>query len=224
MAHKVAQLKPKVKSKGLPAGLSPFRRKEAAPGGRIRKKLSRAKSTKVPGAARHTQPDGGGGSRETPKFPAQSAVAPAHEAGKWVRGPQPGPPGPDGHQSQVAACGVWGTRGQPPRRGSRGGKETLPCGSLWGHENHGKERGLWIHPGKGAKNSPSAGWRRLSCRLIWRGYLASSRHTCPETGAWRTRCFLPTRPRPACTQLAPENKGRARGSRKQEGSKGPELP
>ncbi|XP_053748247.1 LOW QUALITY PROTEIN: BAH and coiled-coil domain-containing protein 1 [Panthera pardus] len=81
MAHKVAQLKPKVKSKGLPAGLSPFRRKEAAPGGRIRKKLSRAKSTKVPGAARHTQPDGGGGSRETPKFPAQSAVAPAHEAG-----------------------------------------------------------------------------------------------------------------------------------------------
>ena len=81
VAHKVAQLKPKIKSKGLPAGLSPFRRKEAAPGGRIRKKLSRAKSPKVPGAARHAQP-GDGGSRDSPKFPAQSAVATAQDAGK----------------------------------------------------------------------------------------------------------------------------------------------
>lgn len=76
VAHKVAQLKPKVKSKGLPAGLSPF------PGGRVRKKLSRAKSTKVTGAGRHAQPGGDDGSRETPKFPAQTAVATAHEAGK----------------------------------------------------------------------------------------------------------------------------------------------
>lgn len=82
MAHQVAQLKPKVKSKGLPAGLSPFRRKEAAPGGRIRKKLSRAKSTKVPGAARHAQPEDGCGGRETPKFPAQAAASTAQEAGK----------------------------------------------------------------------------------------------------------------------------------------------
>ncbi|XP_073742203.1 BAH and coiled-coil domain-containing protein 1 isoform X1 [Callorhinus ursinus] len=81
VAHKVAQLKPKVKSKGLPAGLSPFRRKEPAPGGRIRKKLSRAKGTKVPGAARHTQSEDGGASRETPKFPGQAAVATAQEAG-----------------------------------------------------------------------------------------------------------------------------------------------
>uniref|UniRef100_A0A8D1RRQ1 BAH domain and coiled-coil containing 1 n=1 Tax=Sus scrofa TaxID=9823 RepID=A0A8D1RRQ1_PIG len=81
VAHKVAQLKPKVKTKGLPAGLSPFRRKEATPGGRIRKKLSRAKSAKVTGAARHPQPDGGVGSRETPKFPAQPAAATAREAG-----------------------------------------------------------------------------------------------------------------------------------------------
>uniref|UniRef100_A0A8C4FE19 BAH domain and coiled-coil containing 1 n=1 Tax=Catagonus wagneri TaxID=51154 RepID=A0A8C4FE19_9CETA len=81
VAHKVAQLKPKVKSKGLPAGLSPFRRKEATPGGRIQKKLSRAKSAKVSGAARRPQPDGGVGGRETPKFPAQPAVATAHEAG-----------------------------------------------------------------------------------------------------------------------------------------------
>lgn len=82
VAHKVAQLKPKIKSKGLPAGLSPFRRKEAASGGRIRKKLSRAKSPKVPGAARHAQPGDGGGSRDSPKFPAQSAVATAQDAGK----------------------------------------------------------------------------------------------------------------------------------------------
>ena len=153
MAHKVAQLKPKVKSKGLPAGLSPFRRKEAAPGGRIRKKLSRAKSTKVPGAARHTQPDGGGGSRETPKFPAQSAVAPAHEAGKWVRGPQPGP---DGHQSQVAACGVWGTRGQPPRWGSRGGGGGGAPGPAapWGATKAPERNGPMEQARKGGKKRP----------------------------------------------------------------------
>ncbi|XP_055264324.1 BAH and coiled-coil domain-containing protein 1 isoform X1 [Moschus berezovskii] len=77
VAHKVAQLKPKVKSKGLPTGLSPFRRKEATPGGRIRKKLSRAKNAKASGAARHPHPDGG---REAPKFPAQPAAATACEA------------------------------------------------------------------------------------------------------------------------------------------------
>ncbi|MXQ87161.1 hypothetical protein E5288_WYG007499 [Bos mutus] len=81
VAHKVAQMKPKVKSKGLPTGLSPFRRKEATPGGRIRKKLSRAKNAKASGAARHPQPDGGIGGREAPKFPAQPAVAAAREAG-----------------------------------------------------------------------------------------------------------------------------------------------
>ncbi|XP_057391859.1 BAH and coiled-coil domain-containing protein 1 isoform X3 [Balaenoptera acutorostrata] len=81
VAHKVAQLKPKVKSKGLPTSLSPFRRKEATPGGRIRKKLSRTKSAKVSGAARHPQPDGGIAGRETPKFPAQPAAAATHEAG-----------------------------------------------------------------------------------------------------------------------------------------------
>ncbi|XP_058417837.1 BAH and coiled-coil domain-containing protein 1 isoform X1 [Diceros bicornis minor] len=81
VAHKVAQLKPKVKSKGLPASFSPFQRKEAAPGGRIRKKLSRAQSATVSGAARHPQPIVGDGGRETPKFPAQPAEATAHEAG-----------------------------------------------------------------------------------------------------------------------------------------------
>ncbi|XP_058441242.1 BAH and coiled-coil domain-containing protein 1 isoform X3 [Marmota monax] len=74
VAHQVAQLKPKAKSKGLPSGLSPFQRKEAAPGGRIRKKLSRAKSAKVSRAGRHSQPDGDGG-REMP------VGATAHEAG-----------------------------------------------------------------------------------------------------------------------------------------------
>lgn len=77
----MAQLKPKVKSKGLPAGLGPFPRKEVTPGGRIRKKLSRTKNTKVSRAVRHPQPDGNGG-REMPKFPAQPAVTVAGEADK----------------------------------------------------------------------------------------------------------------------------------------------
>ncbi|KAM6111319.1 LOW QUALITY PROTEIN: BAH and coiled-coil domain-containing protein 1 [Pterocles gutturalis] len=46
-AHKVSQLKQKVKSKGLPAGISPFRRKDPNPTGRIQKKLSRPKSSKA---------------------------------------------------------------------------------------------------------------------------------------------------------------------------------
>ncbi|NXN96429.1 BAHC1 protein, partial [Rhinopomastus cyanomelas] len=45
--HKVPPLKPKVKSKGLPAGISPFRRKDLNPGGRIQKKLSRPKTSKA---------------------------------------------------------------------------------------------------------------------------------------------------------------------------------
>lgn len=83
VAHKVAQLKPRVKSKGLPTGLGAFQRKEAAPGGRIRKKLSRARSVKVSGATQHPHPDGDGG-RGMPKFPAQPAVAVPREAGKLV--------------------------------------------------------------------------------------------------------------------------------------------
>lgn len=47
VAHKVSQLKQKVKSKGLPTGISPFRRKDPNPGGRIQKKLSRPKSSKA---------------------------------------------------------------------------------------------------------------------------------------------------------------------------------
>ncbi|NWS78574.1 BAHC1 protein, partial [Crotophaga sulcirostris] len=47
VAHKVSQLKQKVKSKGLPAGISPFRRKDPNPSGRIQKKLSRPKSSKT---------------------------------------------------------------------------------------------------------------------------------------------------------------------------------
>lgn len=81
VAHRVAQLKPRVKSKGLPAGLGAFRHKEVAPGGRIRKKLSRAKSVQVSGGAQHPHPDGDSG-RGMPKFPAQPAVAVAQEAGK----------------------------------------------------------------------------------------------------------------------------------------------
>ncbi|KFV65325.1 BAH and coiled-coil domain-containing protein 1, partial [Dryobates pubescens] len=44
LACKVAH---KVKSKGLPTGISPFRRKDPNPGGRIQKKLSRPKSSKA---------------------------------------------------------------------------------------------------------------------------------------------------------------------------------
>lgn len=83
VARKVAQLKPKVKSKGLPAGLGPF------PGGRVRKKLSRAKSTKVSTAARHpaaVSPEGAG---QTPRFPAPHAGPAAHEAGKSPSGLRP---------------------------------------------------------------------------------------------------------------------------------------
>lgn len=80
VAHRVAQLKPKLKSRGLPTGLSSFQRKEATPGGRIREKLSRAKSAKASRATRHPQPKGHG-SRETARCPAQPSVAASREAG-----------------------------------------------------------------------------------------------------------------------------------------------
>nr|XP_054112571.1 BAH and coiled-coil domain-containing protein 1 isoform X4 [Callithrix jacchus] len=80
VALRVAQLKPKVKSRGLPTGLSSFQRNEATPGGRIREKLSRTKSTKASEATRHPQPKGHS-SRETPRCPAQPSVAASREAG-----------------------------------------------------------------------------------------------------------------------------------------------
>lgn len=64
VAHKVSQLKQKVKSKGLPAGISPFRRKEPNPGGRIQKKLSRPKSSKGTAKYQPQEPD----PREVPGF------------------------------------------------------------------------------------------------------------------------------------------------------------
>ncbi|XP_006886383.1 PREDICTED: BAH and coiled-coil domain-containing protein 1 [Elephantulus edwardii] len=67
VTHKVAQLKPKAKNKGLPTGLSPFLRKAAIPGGRSRKQLSRAKSTQVAGTTRPPQSEGHS-SKDTPKF------------------------------------------------------------------------------------------------------------------------------------------------------------
>uniref|UniRef100_A0A8C5XDE5 BAH domain and coiled-coil containing 1 n=1 Tax=Microcebus murinus TaxID=30608 RepID=A0A8C5XDE5_MICMU len=80
VAHKAARLKPKVKGRGLPSGLGPFPRAEVSPGGRIRKELSRAKSTKASRAARRPQPEGDVG-REMPRFPTRPAVASSHEAG-----------------------------------------------------------------------------------------------------------------------------------------------
>uniref|UniRef100_A0A452GYC1 BAH domain-containing protein n=1 Tax=Gopherus agassizii TaxID=38772 RepID=A0A452GYC1_9SAUR len=67
-AHKVSQLKQKVKSKGLPAGISPFRRKEPSPGSRSQKKLSRAKSTKAAASTKYPQQDPA--SRESAHFKA----------------------------------------------------------------------------------------------------------------------------------------------------------
>ncbi|XP_053425292.1 BAH and coiled-coil domain-containing protein 1 isoform X2 [Nycticebus coucang] len=80
VAQKAARLKPKVKSRGLPTGLSPFQRVEVSPEGRIRKELSRNKSTKAPGAARNPQPEGDS-SRELPRFPIQPVGVSSHEAG-----------------------------------------------------------------------------------------------------------------------------------------------
>ncbi|XP_012888560.1 PREDICTED: BAH and coiled-coil domain-containing protein 1 [Dipodomys ordii] len=78
-AHRVAQLKPEVKTKALPAGLGPFQRKEATSSGRLQK-LSRAKNPKASATTRHPQPGGDSG-REMPRFPSQPAGALAHEAG-----------------------------------------------------------------------------------------------------------------------------------------------
>ncbi|XP_054834095.1 BAH and coiled-coil domain-containing protein 1 isoform X2 [Eublepharis macularius] len=57
VVHKVSHLKQKVKSKGLPASIGPFRRKEPSPGTHIQKKLSRPKSPKATPAAKYPQQD-----------------------------------------------------------------------------------------------------------------------------------------------------------------------
>ncbi|KAM8797054.1 LOW QUALITY PROTEIN: BAH and coiled-coil domain-containing protein 1 [Eudromia elegans] len=75
-------LKQKAKSKGLPAGIGPFRRKE--PGSRIQKKLSRAKSAKSTGKYPLPEP----GPREPPGFKGKSAGAGA--AGAAVPRDPPG--------------------------------------------------------------------------------------------------------------------------------------
>ncbi|KFU93519.1 BAH and coiled-coil domain-containing protein 1, partial [Chaetura pelagica] len=97
VAHKVAQLKQKVKSKGLPAGISPFRRKDPNPGGRIQKKLSRPKSSKAnkyqaqdpnlcqPGGFKD-EPDGDTDSEEGEEEPGLSLLPPVPVA---VLGPSP---------------------------------------------------------------------------------------------------------------------------------------
>lgn len=46
VTHGVLQLKQKVKGKGLPPGLSPFRRRDPNPGAHIQKKLNRPKGSK----------------------------------------------------------------------------------------------------------------------------------------------------------------------------------
>lgn len=119
VARKVAQLKPKGKSKGLPAGLGPF------PGGRVRKKLSRAKSTKVSAAARHPPPVGPEGDGETPRFPAPPAGATVHEAGKSPMGspPQDLRPQSLGHSEEG---GQWLGQDPPPRAEPAASRAHLP--------------------------------------------------------------------------------------------------
>lgn len=87
LASAVAQLKPKARAQALPAGLGPFQRKEAAPGGRVPKKLSRAKSARA--ATGHPRAGGDGG-RETATFPATPATARTSDAGKCFEGWAPG--------------------------------------------------------------------------------------------------------------------------------------
>ncbi|XP_048348145.1 BAH and coiled-coil domain-containing protein 1 isoform X2 [Sphaerodactylus townsendi] len=55
VVHKVSHLKQKVKSKGLPTSIAPFRRKEPSPGTRIQNKLSRPKSSKATPSAKYPQ-------------------------------------------------------------------------------------------------------------------------------------------------------------------------
>lgn len=57
VVHKVSHLKQKVKSKGLPAGIGTFHRKEPSPATRIQKKLSRPKSSKPTPSAKYPQQD-----------------------------------------------------------------------------------------------------------------------------------------------------------------------
>ncbi|XP_059587967.1 BAH and coiled-coil domain-containing protein 1 isoform X5 [Alligator mississippiensis] len=71
LVAKVSQLKQKVKSKALPAGLGPFRRKDPAAGSRIQKKLSRAKSSKVGGCSKYPPP--GPDARDPPDFRGQAS-------------------------------------------------------------------------------------------------------------------------------------------------------
>lgn len=119
VAHKVSQLKQKVKSKGLPAGISPFRRKDPNPAGRIQKKLSRPKSSKA--AKYQTQdPD----PRQPAGFKGKAG------AGLGVRGPVRGwgcrvgdkGPGLEGTSSCRGGGGGWLVPGVPssphPARGS----------------------------------------------------------------------------------------------------------
>nr|XP_060620252.1 BAH and coiled-coil domain-containing protein 1 isoform X1 [Anolis sagrei ordinatus]XP_060620253.1 BAH and coiled-coil domain-containing protein 1 isoform X1 [Anolis sagrei ordinatus]XP_060620254.1 BAH and coiled-coil domain-containing protein 1 isoform X1 [Anolis sagrei ordinatus] len=57
VVHKVSHLKQKVKSKGLPTSIGPFRRKEPTQGVRIQKKLSRPKSSKGISSVKYPQQD-----------------------------------------------------------------------------------------------------------------------------------------------------------------------
>ena len=129
--------------------------------------------------------------------------------GEWVGGSW------DIHQNLVRAHCVCRTQGEPltgpgwvlrapPPHGAPQGEKRLLDAS-W-------KEGLKIALLPAPARLPAA-----SGQVTWRGYLAPSKRTCPETGAWKNRCFLTASPCPF-PQVPPEKEQReGRGSRKQEG-------
>lgn len=135
VAHKVSQLKQKVKSKGLPAGISPFRRKDPNPAGRIQKKLSRPKSSKA--AKYQTQdPD----PRQPAGFKGKAGAGLGVQGPAWGWGCRVGDEGPG--LEGISSCrgvGGWLMPGVPssphPAQGSsislgmEGGVQGPPLGA-----------------------------------------------------------------------------------------------
>lgn len=81
VTHGVSQLKQKVKSKGLPPGLSPFRRRDPNPGARIQKKLNRPKGSK---GSKYQGQDPG--PRQPPHFRGKAGTGMGCGIGVGVRG------------------------------------------------------------------------------------------------------------------------------------------
>lgn len=81
VTHGVSQLKQKVKGKGLPPGLSPFRRRDPNPSARIQKKLNRPKGSK---GSKYQGQDPG--PRQPPHFRGKAGTGMGCGIGMGVRG------------------------------------------------------------------------------------------------------------------------------------------